>query len=112
CVRCPPQVRPARAEAPAAKKPPLLCILQSPEFRRFGLERPAKKIEDHLRSLLYVRPLKIEGMDNRGHRLGLARLLLVERGLPFLKLLPLRNVPGYDHQQLLPILARPQYPSL
>ena len=51
-------------------------------------------------------------MDNRGHRLGLARLLLVERGLLFLKLLPLRDVPGYHHQQLLPVLARPQYPSL
>src|ERR1700726_258606 len=51
-------------------------------------------------------------MDDRSQRFSLTRLLLIQGSLMLLKLLPLGDVPGYYHQQLLPVFASRQYPSL
>src|ERR1700675_2384854 len=51
-------------------------------------------------------------MDDRSQRFSLTRLLLIQGSLMLLKLLPLGDVPGYYHQQLLSILVSWQHPSL
>src|ERR1700676_106694 len=107
-----PHVRIVGLATPQADIAPILLRFRSPEFGRFRAESLTKEVEYNVCALLHIRTLEVSRVNDRGHRFGLARLLLVQRSLLFLQFFPLRDVSRNDHQELLPILAGRQNPSL